>query len=112
LSQKSIFPADILQRTSRITAKVSLSDRPSGSMWQGESIALVDLALWHELVDVDGPRALNLNGLELLVLDNEIPPLTDLIPSCRILPWDHRASLGIHILLLEPVSVFRLMRLN
>jgi len=35
-------------------------------------IALVDLAPRNELVDVDGPRAFKLNGLELLVLDKEI----------------------------------------
>src|SRR5215472_11446153 len=67
-------------------------------------IALVDLALRNELVDVDGPRAFNLNGLELLVLDKEILALADLIASRNVLPRDGLAGLGIHVLLLEPVS--------
>jgi hypothetical protein len=67
-------------------------------------IALVDLALWDELVNIDGPRAFNLNGLELLVLDKEIVALADLIASRDVLPRDDTASLGIHVLLLEPVS--------
>jgi hypothetical protein len=52
----------------------------------------------------DGPRAFNLNGLELLVLDNEILAFSDLIASRNVLARDHVASLGIHILLLQPVS--------
>jgi hypothetical protein len=69
-------------------------------------IALVDLTPRNELVDVDGPRAFNLNGLELLVLENEILALADLIASRNVLPRDDLAGLGIHILLLEPVSGF------
>src|SRR6476469_6835305 len=42
--------------------------------------------------------------LELLVLDNEILAFADLIPSRKVLPRDDLASLGIHILLLQPVS--------
>ena len=49
-------------------------------------------------------RAHGRDGVELLVLDNEIPAFADLIPSRDVLPRDHRASLGIHILLLQPVS--------
>src|SRR5215831_4007924 len=67
-------------------------------------IALVDLALRNELVDVDGPRAFNLNGLELLVLDKEILAFSDLIPSRSVLPRDDLAGLGIDVLLLQPVS--------
>jgi hypothetical protein len=53
-----------------------------------------------------GPRAFNLDGLELLVLDNEIPAFADLIPSRNVLPRDHHASLGFHVLLLQPVTGF------
>ena len=67
-------------------------------------IALVDLALRNELIDVDGSRAFNLNGLELLVLYNEILAFADLIPSRNVLPRDDLAGPGIHILLLQPVS--------
>jgi hypothetical protein len=56
------------------------------------------------LVDVDGPRAFNLNGLELLVLKNELLAVADFIASRNVLPRDDLAGLGIHILLLEPVS--------
>jgi hypothetical protein len=69
------------------------------------NIALVDLALRNELVK-NGSRAFNLNGLELLVLDKEILAFADLIPSRSVLPRDDLASLGIHILLLQPVSGF------
>jgi hypothetical protein len=57
-------------------------------------IALVDLALRNELVDVDGARAFNLNGLELLVLDKEILAFADLLASRNVLPWDDVAGLG------------------
>jgi hypothetical protein len=53
-------------------------------------IALVDLAPRNELVDIDGPRAFNLNGLELLVLDNEILAFPDLIESRRRVGSDSR----------------------
>jgi hypothetical protein len=56
------------------------------------------------LVDVDGPRAFNLNGLELPVLENEILVLADFIASRNVLAWDDLAGFGIHILLLKPVS--------
>jgi hypothetical protein len=56
------------------------------------------------LVDVDGSRAFNLNGLELLVLYNEILAFADLIPSPYVLPRDDLAGPGIHILLLQAVS--------
>ena len=58
------------------------------------NITLVDLALWNELIDVDGPRAFNLNGLELLVLDNEILAFANLIASRNVLPRDDLAGLG------------------
>jgi hypothetical protein len=45
-----------------------------------------------------------LNGLELLVLDKEILALADLIASRSVLPRDDLAGLGIHVLLLQPVS--------
>jgi hypothetical protein len=45
-----------------------------------------------------------LNGLKLLVLDKEILAFADLIPSRNILPRHDLAGLGIHVLLLEPVS--------
>ena len=57
-------------------------------------IALVDLALRNELVDVDGARAFNLNGLELLVFDKEILAFADLLASRNVLPWDDVAGLG------------------
>src|SRR5215470_13722276 len=67
-------------------------------------IALVDLAPRNELVDVDGARAFKLNGLELLVLDKKILAFADLIAARSVLPRDDLPSLGIHVLLLEPVS--------
>src|SRR5215471_11703213 len=67
-------------------------------------IALVDLALRNELVDVDGPRAFKLNGFELLVFDDEMLAFADLIPSRSVLPRDDLASLGIHVLLPPPMS--------
>jgi hypothetical protein len=51
-----------------------------------------------------GPRAFNLTGLELLVFDDEILAFADLIASRSVLPRDDLASLGIHVLLLQPVS--------
>jgi hypothetical protein len=51
-----------------------------------------------------GPRAFNLNGLELLVFDDEILAFADLIASRNVLPRDDFAGLGIHVLLLQTVS--------
>ena len=63
----------ILSIVSRMTAKASLSDLTvQRDVVRRIDIAPVDLALRNELVDVDGARAFNLNGLELLVLDKEI----------------------------------------
>jgi hypothetical protein len=45
-----------------------------------------------------------LNGLELLVFDDEILAFADLIASRSVLPRDDLASLGIHVLLFQPVS--------
>jgi len=74
----------ILAMVSRMTAKSILSDLTVGrDVVRRVDIALVDLAPRNELVDIDGPRAFNLNGLELLVLDNEILAFPDLIESRR-----------------------------
>jgi hypothetical protein len=75
-------------------------------------IALVDLALRNELVDVDGPRAFNLNGLELLVLDNEILALADLIASRNVLRGTTSPVSESTICCLSRFPVCRLMRLK
>jgi len=53
------------------------------------------------LIDFDGPSALNLNGIELLVLHNEILTLRDFIPARHVLPRDYLTAFRIHVLLLR-----------
>ena len=68
------------------------------------NVTFIDLVLGNELVDVDGPCALNLDGIELLVFDNEVLALGDLIPSRCVLPRHHVAGFEIHILLLQAIA--------
>jgi len=58
------------------------------------------------LVDINGPRALNLNGLFLLILNNHVLALGDLVAAHRVIPRDDLASLGIDVLLFQPVACF------
>ena len=44
-------------------------------------VALVDLLFGHELVDVDGVRALELDGFQLLGLDLDVLALGDLVAA-------------------------------
>jgi len=69
-------------------------------------VALIDLIFWNELVDVDGPRALDLNGLYLLILNNHVLALGDLVAAHHVVPRDHLASFGIDVLLFQPVARF------
>src|SRR5215470_9096573 len=69
-------------------------------------VALIDLIFWNELVDVDGPRALDLNGLYLLTLNNHVLALGDLVAAHHVVPRDHLASFGIDVLLFQPVARF------
>ncbi len=64
------------------------------------NVALVDLVFWNELINVDGPSALNLNRLKFLVFNNEVLAFRDFIPPRHVLPGYHLTGFGIHILLL------------
>ena len=75
-------------------------------------IALVDLALRNKLIDIDGARAFNLNGLELLVLDNEILTFADLIPRAVSSRGTTSPVSESTFCCLSRCPVFRLMRLK
>src|SRR5262249_29025610 len=68
------------------------------------NIALVDFAFRHELIDVDGVRAFDLNGVELVVLNDEILTFGDLIPPRNVLPGHYLACFEIHVLLFQSVA--------
>src|SRR5262249_27747260 len=69
-------------------------------------VALVDLIFWNELVDVDGAGALDLNGFYFLILDKHVLAFGDLVAAHHVFPGDNFASLGIDVLLLQPVARF------
>src|SRR6516165_4870776 len=69
-------------------------------------VTLIDFIFWNELVDIYGPRALDLNGLYLLILNNHVLSLGDLVAAHRLVPRDHLASFGIDVLLFQSVARF------
>src|SRR5262249_44155316 len=54
----------------------------------------------------DRAGALDLNGFYFLILDNHVLAFGDLIAADHIFPGDNFASLGIDVLLLQPVARF------
>src|SRR5215831_13012757 len=69
-------------------------------------VTLIDLILWNELVNIDGPRALDLNGLYLLILNNHVMALCDLIATHHVIPRDDFSSFGIDVLLFQSIARF------
>ena len=53
-------------------------------------VALVDLLLGHELVDVDRVRALELDGVDLLGLDLDVLALGELVAAALVAPCRRR----------------------
>jgi hypothetical protein len=68
------------------------------------NIALADFVSRNKMINVDGPRALNLNGFKFLVFNNEVLPFRDFIPTGRVLSGDQFAGFGIDILLLQSIT--------
>jgi hypothetical protein len=66
--------------------------------------ALVNVGTRHEAVDVDGVRAFDLDGLQLLVLNEEKLVLADLIAAGLLVPFDRFTGLLINELLTQPVA--------
>ena len=66
-------------------------------------IALVDVFLGHEFVNVYGVRAFDLDGLELLWLDLDILAVAELIAATFVLLVDDAAGLFVHHLLAQAV---------
>ena len=59
---------------------------------------------WHETVDLDHVGALDLDGFEFLVLDDQILPLGDLVAAALVLGIDRLASFLIDELLTQPIA--------
>ena len=66
-------------------------------------IALVDVFLGHEFVDVYGVRAFDLDGLELLWLDLDILAVAELIAATFVLLVDDATGVFVHHLLAQAV---------
>src|SRR4051812_41639951 len=65
---------------SRMTANASSATRPSGVRVIGlVDVDVVDLGAGHEGLDVDRVRALDGDGLDLLVLDDDVVAFADLV---------------------------------
>jgi DNA end-binding protein Ku len=62
-------------------------------------MAIIDLVSRNELVDLDGPRALNLHSLKFFVLNDQVLPFPHLVTACDVLPGDRLAGFGVDILL-------------
>src|SRR5215472_5830256 len=69
-------------------------------------IPLIELIAWNELVNIDGARAFNLDGLYFSILNNHVLALCDLIAAHHVVPRDHLAGLRIDILLFQSVARF------
>src|SRR6516165_8671015 len=69
-------------------------------------IPLIDLIFWNELVNIDGARAFDLDGLYFLILNNHVLALCDLIAAHHVVPRDDLAGLRIDILLLQSGACF------
>ena len=68
------------------------------------NVALVDLDFRHKLINVDGASAFDLNGVKFLVLNSEVLAFGNFIAARCVLPGNHLARFGIHILLLQSVA--------
>jgi hypothetical protein len=66
--------------------------------------ALVDLLARHETVDLGYVGALDLDGFELLVLDDQVLPLGDLVAAALVLGVDGLAGFLVDELLTQPVA--------
>jgi hypothetical protein len=66
--------------------------------------ALVDLLARHETVDLDHVGALDLDGLELRVLDDQVLPLGDFVAAALVLGGDRLAGFLIDELLAQPIA--------
>ena len=90
-----------------------LSDLAIGSeVIGGVDIAVVDLAARNELIDLDGPGAFDLHGVDLLVFHDEVPTFPDLISARCVFSGHNVAGLQIDVLLLQAVSGFPVIRLK
>src|SRR5262249_34869963 len=69
-------------------------------------ITLIDLIFWNELVNIDGARAFDLDGLYFLILNNHVLALCDLIAAHHVVPRDDLAGLRIAILLFQSAARF------
>src|SRR5204863_9575044 len=67
-------------------------------------IALVDLRERHELVDLDGVRALELDCLELIIVHDDELVLAGLVALADLVAGDLFAGLAIHLLVADAVS--------
>src|SRR5262249_32615428 len=77
-----------------------------GKVVRRVDVTLIDFIFWNELVDINGPRALDLNGLYFLILNDHVLALGDLVAAHRVLPRDDLASFRIDVLLFQPVPRF------
>jgi hypothetical protein len=67
-------------------------------------VGLVDLCARHEALNVDGVIALDLDGFQLLVLDQDVFALADLVALGLVLGLDRLAGLLVDELAADPVA--------
>ena len=60
----------------------------------------------NELIDLNCPRAFDLDGIDFRVFNNEVLAFCNLIPACRVFSGDNFTGLRIDVLLLQAVPRF------
>jgi hypothetical protein len=65
---------------------------------------IINLTSRNKLVDLDRASAVDLHGIDFLVLDDQVLPLCHLIAAGRILSGHNITGFGIYVLLLQTVT--------
>ena len=77
-----------------------------GEVVRRVNIPVIDLTSRNELIDLNGPRAFDLDGIDFLVFNNEVLAFRNLIAARRVFSGDNFTGLGIDVLLLQAVRFF------
>jgi len=109
------MPKDILQVGPLQGGWISVTnDRESilphlaigGEIVRRVNIPVIDLTSRNELIDLNCPRAFDLDGIDFLVFNNEVLAFCNLIPARRVFSGDNFTGLRIDVLLLQAVPRF------
>src|SRR6195256_3299192 len=102
---RPIATISMLRIVSRMTAKASWTNFPVRDkvVW-ADKIAGIYVALWNELVDVDGSRGFERNVFKLVLRHFDIGISIDLVPLHDVFVRNFLASISIHLHVLDAVA--------